>query len=329
MSTSILYVDANFLEQFNDLYRYYRAFVQAVILDELSFDSPRQGHLPQAPALQALRAAKFNSASFDHSDDFIKEYVEYTDKAENAQTVVDPYLFKYQSKYELRRIHNQSDNASGIRFITQMNECHFAMFDADLARTDPGQRWETDFDVPLNGTVKDMLVTITPGSTRLSTPVMVPTQNRRGMLLIEPIEMPLNQFTIEFLSVGRVVYIANTPGVHAIPECDTVKFRIRMLRPGALLGQLGQIFPNNQHGESHAQISVTLTIKKGTFDVPMLSPSDSSLTTAMNQRVFNNIPVGLVFPPGMHWDEIVANYSQARQDNVMRLKTASSIMNLL
>nr|AGH88796.1 inner capsid protein [Rotavirus D RVD/Avian/India/UKD48/2012] len=331
LGTTLLNIDANYVESMTPTLDMLTEFVIAVCETELLVDNNRNGAYPQSEALRLLSNNKYVFLNMDLGSKYISEWHYRLSARDPTFSNHVPYIFPYDMAIAYDRVTAAYDNVSGTRFASLNNAIHFAAFDQDFVRGQPANARQFEYLYNLRTPVSNATIVIHPMSDILSVPSMIRNQAATHYWPYNPYNIPTfrDDIRVEFQLAGQVIYVAANLGMHTIPQFDAVNIILTMRRL-PLLADLQNIFPAGNPSATHqAVISTKIEVLNATTETTVPSIDEHLYALIVGTRGRYQMQAGPVFPPGMRWDDILNRYTPARQSNMQRLMTTASILDLV
>ncbi|BAJ12162.1 VP6 [Rotavirus A] len=330
LGTTLLNLDANYVETARNTIDYFVDFVDNVCMDEMVRESQRNGIAPQSDSLRKLSGIRFKRINFDNSSEYIENWNLQNRRQRTGFTFHKPNIFPYSASFTLNRSQPAHDNLMGTMWLNAGSEIQVAGFDYSCAINAPANIQQFEHIVPLRRVLTTATITLLPDAERFSFPRVINSADGATTWFFNPVILRPNNVEVEFLLNGQIIntYQARF-GTIVARNFDTIRLSFQLMRPPNMTPAVAALFPNAQPFEHHATVGLTLRIESAVCESVLADASETLLANVTSVRQEYAIPVGPVFPPGMNWTDLITNYSPSREDNLQRVFTVASIRSML
>nr|WBV74408.1 VP6 [Rotavirus A type 2] len=330
LGTTLLNLDANYVENARTTINYCIDFIDSVCVDEMVRESQRNGLAPQSDALRALSAAKYKRINFNNSSEYIENWNLQNRRQRTGFTFHKPNIFPYTSNFTLNRSQPVHDNLMGTMWMNTGAELQVIGFDYECARNAPGNIQQFEHIVTLRRALTVANVTFTPDADKFNCPRVINSADGATTWYFNPVIFRPNNVEIEFLLNGQIINnYQGRYGTITARNFDTIRIAFQLARPPNMTPAVAALFPQAPPYEHHATVGITLKIESAVCESVLADSEETYLANVTSIRQEYAIPVGPVFPPGMNWTELITNYSPSREDNLQRIFTAASIRSMV
>nr|ANS59543.1 VP6 [Rotavirus A] len=330
LGTTLLNLDANYVENARTTINYFIDFIDNVCMDEISRESQRNGIAPQSDALRKLSGAKFKRINFNNDSEYIENWNLQNRRQRTGFVFHKPNILPYSMAFTLDRSQPQHDNLMGTMWMTAGSELQVVGFDYSCALNAPANTQQFEHTIQLRRALTTATVTLLPDADKFNCPRVVNSVDGATTWYYNPVLFRPNDVQISFLLNGQVInQYAARYGTIVARNFDTIRITFQLVRPPNMTAAVAALFPQQQPYTHHATVGVTLRIDSAVCESVLADASETMLASVTGIRQDYQIPVGPVFPPGMNWSELITNYSPSREDNLQRIFTAASIRSMI
>nr|AYC35273.1 inner capsid protein VP6 [Human rotavirus A]AYC35299.1 inner capsid protein VP6 [Human rotavirus A] len=330
LGTTLLNLDANYVETARTTIEYFIDFIDNVCMDEMARESQRNGVAPQSEALRKLAGIKFKRINFNNSSEYIENWNLQNRRQRTGFVLHKPNIFPYSASFTLNRSQPMHDNLMGTMWLNAGSEIQVAGFDYSCALNAPANIQQFEHIVQLRRALTTATITLLPDAERFSFPRVINSADGATTWFFNPIILRPNNVEVEFLLNGQIIntYQARF-GTIIARNFDTIRLSFQLMRPPNMTPAVNALFPQAQPFQHHATVGLTLRIESAVCESVLADANETLLANVTAVRQEYAIPVGPVFPPGMNWTELITNYSPSREDNLQRVFTVASIRSML
>nr|BCX55487.1 viral structural protein VP6 [Rotavirus A] len=330
LGTTLLNLDANYVENARTTIDYFIDFVDFVCVDEIVRESQRNGIAPQSDSLRQLSNAKYKRINYDNESEYIENWNLQNRRQRTGYLLHKPNILPYNNSFTLIRSQPAHDNVCGTIWLNNGSEIEIAGFDSECALNAPGNIQEFEHVVPMRRVLNNATISLLPYAPRLIQRAVIPTADGLSTWLFNPIMLRPNNVQVEFLLNGQVItnYQARY-GTLSARNFDSIRISFQLVRPPNMTPGVAALFPQAAPFPNHATVGLTLRIESASCESVLSDANEPYLSIVTGLRQEYAIPVGPVFPAGMNWTELLNNYSASREDNLQRIFTAASIRSMI
>ncbi|AFJ93023.1 structural protein VP6 [Rotavirus A] len=324
LGTTLLNLDANYVENARTTIEYFIDFIDNVCMDEMARESQRNGIAPQSEALRKLSGIRFKRINFDNSSEYIGNWNLQNRRQRTGFIFHRRDIFPYSSSFTLNRSQPVHDNLMGTMWLNAGSEIQVAGFDYSCALNAPANIQQFEHIVPLRRALTTATITLLPDAERFSFPRVINSADGATTWLFNPVILRPSNVEVEFLLNGQIIntYQARF-GTLIARNSDTIRLSFQLMRPPNMTPAVTNIFPQAPPFIFHATVGLTLRIDSAVCESVLADATEPLLAHVTAVRQEYAIPVGPVFPPGMNWTELITNYSPSREDNLQRVFTVA------
>ncbi|APA28764.1 VP6 [Rotavirus A] len=330
LGTTLLNLDANYVEDARTTINYFIDFIDNVCMDEISRESQRNGIAPQSDALRKLASSKFKRINFNNDSEYIENWNLQHRRQRTGFVFHKPNIFPYTMSFTLNRSQPQHDDLMGTMWINAGSELQVIGFDYQCALNAPANIQQFEHTVQLRRALTTATITLIPDADKFNCRRVINSVDGATTWYFNPVIFRPNDVQIDFLLNGQVInnYAARY-GTIIARNFDTIRLRFQLVRPPNMTPAVAALFPNAGPFNNHAAVGLTLRIESAICESVLADATETMLASVTGIRQDYAIPVGPVFPPGMEWTELITNYSPSREDNLQRVFTAASIRSMI
>ncbi|ADZ28293.1 structural protein VP6 [Human rotavirus A] len=330
LGTTLLNLDANYVENARTTIEYFIDFIDNVCMHEIARESQRNGIAPQSEALRKLSGIKFKRINFNNSSDYIENWNLQNRRQRTGFVFHKPNILPYSASFTLNRSQPAHDNLMGTMWINAGSEIQVAGFDYSCAFNAPAKFQQLEHVVPLRRALTTATITLLPDAERFSFPRVINSADGNTTWYFNPVILRPSNVEVEFLLNGQIIntYQARF-GTIIARNFDTIRLSFQLVRPPNMTPAVANLFPQAPPFIFHATVGLTLRIESAVCESVLADASETLLANVTAVRQEYAIPVGPVFPPDGNWTELITNYSPSREDNLQRVFTVASIRSML
>nr|AYM47564.1 capsid protein [Rotavirus A] len=330
LGTTLLNLDANYVETARTTIEYFIDFIDNVCMDEMARESQRNGVAPQSEALRKLAGIKFKRINFNNSSEYIENWNLQNKRQRTGFVFLKPNMFPYSALFTLYSSQSKHYKLTGSRWGKTGSEIQVGGFDYSCTLNAPANIQQFEHIVQLRRALTTATITLLSDAERFSFPRVINSADGATTWFFNPIILRPNNVEVEFLLNGQIIntYQARF-GTIIARNFDTIRLSFQLMRPPNMTPAVNALFPQAQPFQHHATVGLTLRIESAVCESVLADANETLLANVTAVRQEYAIPVGPVFPPGMNWTELITNYSPSREDNLQRVFTVASIRSML
>nr|CDS82605.1 inner capsid VP6 protein [Avian rotavirus A (RVA/chicken/Nigeria/NIE11-250/2011)]CDS82606.1 inner capsid VP6 protein [Avian rotavirus A (RVA/chicken/Nigeria/NIE11-251/2011)]CDS82608.1 inner capsid VP6 protein [Avian rotavirus A (RVA/chicken/Nigeria/NIE11-253/2011)]CDS82609.1 inner capsid VP6 protein [Avian rotavirus A (RVA/chicken/Nigeria/NIE11-254/2011)]CDS82610.1 inner capsid VP6 protein [Avian rotavirus A (RVA/chicken/Nigeria/NIE11-255/2011)]CDS82613.1 inner capsid VP6 protein [Avian rot len=330
LGTTLLNLDANYVENARATIDYFIDFVDHVCIDEIVRESQRNGIAPQSNALRQLSAARYRRINYDNDSEYIENWNLQNRRQRTGYLFHKPNILPYNNSFTLTRSQPAHDNVCGTMWLNNGSEIEIIGFDSECALNAQANVQAFQHVVPLGRVLNNATVSLLPYAPRLMQRAVIPTADGQNTWLFDPVMLRPHNPQIEFLLNGQVITVYQARyGTLSARNFDTIRLSFQLVRPQNMTPAVAALFPVAAPFPNHAAVGLTLNIDSALCESVLTDANEPYLSIVTGLRQEYAIPVGPVFPAGMNWTELLNNYSASREDNLQRIFTVASIRSMV
>nr|AUV48491.1 VP6 [Human rotavirus A] len=330
LGTTLLNLDANYVETARTTIEYFLDFIDTVCMDEMARESQRNGVAPQSEALRKLAAIKFKRTNFNNSSEYIENWNSQNRRQRTGFVFHKPNTFPYSASFTSNRSQPMHDNLMGTMWLNAGSEIQVAGLDYSCALNAPANIQQFEHIVQLRRPLTTATITPLPDAERFSFPSLINSADGATTWFFNPIILRPNNAEVEFLLNGQIIHTYQARfGTPIARNFDTIRLSFQLPRPPNMTPAATASFPQAPPFQHHATVGLTLPIESAVCESVPADSNETSLASVTAVRHQYATPVGPVLPPGMNWTELITNYSPSREDNLQRVFTVASIRSML
>nr|QGR26309.1 VP6 [Rotavirus A] len=330
LGTTLLNLDANYIENARAVIDELSEFVDHVCVDEMVRESPRNGIAPQSNALRQLAQIKFRLINYNNESKYITNWNLQARRKRTKYLLHRPNIFTYRRLFNLTRSQPAHNDLMGTMWIQNGSEVQVVGFDSQCAQGAPANIQAFEHTINLDRVLNNATISLIPGANKLDAKHVAPSADGATYWSYNPITLTPVDMSVEFLLNGQIITVVQgIYGTIVARNFDSIRIRFSLRRPAAMTPNVQALFPAAAPYPYQAVVGVTLNIESAECESVLSDAEEPYYADIVAVRHENQIPVGNVFPPGMNWDELLRNYSASREDNFQRMMTAASIRSMV
>nr|WLO36059.1 VP6 [Rotavirus A] len=330
LGTTLLNLDANYVEGARAIIDYYTDFIEAICNDEMVRESQRNGLAPQCEAMRQLQQVKYKFINYDNDSEYIENWNLQNRRRRTGYKLHKPNILQYNRAINMMRVQPAHDNVMGVMWLNNGANCQVVGFDSECALNAPNNIQRFEYTLNLRRVLNTATVSLLPGASELDGRMVLNSVDGQTTWYYNPVMLRPGDVQVEFLLNGQVVTVyQNRFGTLTARNFDAIRLIWHINRPAVMTPNVNALFPNAAPFPNHATAGLTLSIESAYSESILNDSTKTHLATVASVRQEYAIPVGPVFPPGMNWDELIDNFSVSREDNLQRVFTVASIRSMV